>query len=147
MNNISDVFIANFESQLNRLALENLNNKYAQFDDALFSKKIIISGYKGDKLRNQSFQFVPYDQIVHVINDRGKNFVGFCYMPASAGKQNKIYDYIRFQIPMILDKRSQQGLGAKVLKNFVVDDLNPESVVNVLSRARIISKTSHEIAF
>lgn len=128
---IKFVFIGNFESKMNEQAFLKLSRFISETNYENISCEIVIAGKTSARFSNVA-KVVEYDNLQEFIAINDYNYVGFCYMPASAGKQNKIYDYLSLQIPMILDKRSFMGINSSHLKPFIVKELSQHEIIKVM---------------
>ena len=90
---IKFVFIGNFESKMNEQAIMKLSKSMLEMNCEHISGEIVIAGKTSTKFSNIA-KVVEYDNLQEFIAINDYNYVGVCYMPASAGKQNKIYDYL-----------------------------------------------------
>lgn len=122
IENARVLFVANYHSKFNRMALDHLIRNFSNLIDFRFT--IVLSGRGGQKLckslektHAQSFEFIEFEKLTS-----GVAQLGYAVMPASAGQQNKIYDYLRLGIFPLVDERSSAGLGLKLNgRSFYID--------------------------
>lgn len=135
------LFIGNFDSKFNRMALDFLINRLNHFSDEMFDDIILLSGFNSQKIRKKNVQVVDYSNLRNVITAQDFNIIGFCFMPASAGKQNKIFDYVQLDIPFVCDPISYEGLDNPSLSFSQVDAFSSECLTSFIKR--LIGKKVH----
>ena len=92
------------------MALDFLIDRLDHLSDEMFDKTILLSGFNSQKIRKKNVQVIEYSNLRNDIMEQDFNIIGYCFMPASAGKQNKIFDYIQLDIPFVCDCTSYEGL-------------------------------------
>ncbi len=114
------LYVANFESVFNQAGLSLLREMVQSGPLAGYS--VILSGRGGDEavaaISDASWRFVAYEELTH-----GCAEFGFCVMPASAGQQNKIGDYVKLAIIPLLDKVSAEGIDCRINGDLICVDL------------------------
>ena len=143
---IKFIFIANFESKMNEQAVTMLREFISEMNCEHISREIVIAGKNSAKFSNIA-KVVEYGNLQEFVAINDHNYAGFCYMPASAGKQNKIYDYLSLHIPMILDQRSYMGINNPHLKPFIVKELNQREIITVMENFDSAFEKPREIIF
>ena len=130
------LFIGNFDSKFNRMALDFLIDRLDHLSDEMFDKTILLSGFNSQKIRKKNVQVIEYSNLRNDIMEQDFNIIGYCFMPASAGKQNKIFDYIQLDIPFVCDRTSYEGLDNPLLSFAQIDAFSSECLTSFVKCLR-----------
>jgi hypothetical protein len=143
---IKFVFVGNFASEMNKHALRTLHESMLELSCDKISNEIVVAGNGANKFSDIA-EVVHYNYLPELIATQKFNYLGYCFLPAAAGKQNKIYDYLMLQIPMVLNRNSYSGIGSRFLKPFVIKDLNQDNIITMMENFKDDFKETRKINF